>query len=413
MGYWSDIDARGYGSSTMSACAAHILDESLLDRLATRFIDPECSFCDAEGDGVAAPVDDLVAIGMEKVHDEFSPADDYGSGLAEIGFDYASGHSTADALDEIFEGSLQDAVRAEVSSCGGDQVWVPESFLYFDARQVLSGTWEGFVRRVKHIRRFWFLDESNDPERLGVTDFFESVAKLLTRSDIAQTLPAGSTLIRGRMVGADVDPTEFDAKELGSPPENVAAANRMSPAGVSMFYGSDSVNAMVAEIGAHSEYGHAVYGTFTTLDDLTIVDLTNLPTVPGYFSQDPDRLQIVFLHKFVADLVQPVVLDGREHIDYVPTQIVTEYLRYFAEPPVHGLRFESSQFLGGLNTVIFCDRDRCVNPPGSDASQDGSVAPGLGGSGGLLLLGPAPWLQLEPPSVTKVRTLTAPVHTED
>ena len=375
MGYWSDVDARGYGwSSSMSACAAHILDESLLERLATRFIDAECSFCGAVGEGVAAPVDDLVAIGMEKVDEEFSSADDYGSGLAEMGFDYGSGHSTADAFEEIFEGSLDDGVLAEVASCGGDQVWVPESFLYFDARQVLTGTWEDFVHRVKHRRRFWFLDESQNSERLGVTDFFESVAKLLTRPDIAQTLPTGSNLIRGRMVSADVDPATFDAKELGSPPENVAAANRMSPAGVSMFYGGDSVEVVVAEIGAHSTHSHAVYGTFTTLEDLTIVDLTNLPLVPGYFSEDTDRLQLAFLHEFVAQLVQPVVLDGREHIDYVPTQIVTEYLRYFADPPVHGLRFESSQFPGGLNTVICCDSDRCVNPPGSDTSQDGPRA---------------------------------------
>lgn len=372
------------------------------------FTGDECSFCGASDEGVTVRVNDLLVVGMEKVNEEFSPAEDYGSGLAEMGFDYNSGYDTGAALGEVFEGALDGEVLEEVSSCGGDQTWVPESFLYFDTRQVLTGTWNDFVERVKHSRRFWFSDVSHhNPEKLSVSDFFDSIAKLLTRSDIALTLPAGSTLIRGRMVKDDADATKFDAKELGSPPETVATANRMSPAGVSMFYGGDSAEVVIAEIGAHSTYDHAVYGTFATLDDLTIVDLTNLPPVPGYFSEDPDRLQIAFLHEFVAELVKPVVLDGREHIDYVPTQIVTEYLRYFADPEVQGLRFASSQFPGGLNTVVFCGRHRCVNPPGPDMNQDGWPSPEVAGEVKLHFPGAMPWLQLDPSSVTKAKTFTA------
>lgn len=35
-----------------------------------------------------------------------------------------------------------------------------------------------------------------------------------------------------------------------------------------------------------------------------------------------------FLQQFVGDVTLPVELDGREHIDYVPTQVFTEYVRY-------------------------------------------------------------------------------------
>jgi hypothetical protein len=261
---------------------------------------------------------------------------------------------------------------------------------------------------VKHSRRFWFADTAiHNPEKLSVPDFFASIGELLTRPEIALKLPAGTTVVRGRMVPSDTDPAGFDAKQLGSPPATLAAANRMSPAGVSMFYGGDSPEVVIAEIGAHSTHDHAIYGTFVTLDDLTVVDLTNLPPVPGYYSIDPDRLAIAFLHEFVADLVKPVLLDGREHIDYVPTQIVTEYLRYFTDPEVNGLRFASSQFAGGLNTVLFCDGERCVNPAGSDMSQDGWPAPAIVGQVQLKFPTAMPWLQLEPSSVIKIKTFKA------
>ena len=63
-------------------------------------------------------------------------------------------------------------------------------------------------------------------------------------------------------------------------------------------------------------------------------------------------MDLVFLHGFVADIRKPVVLDGREHIEYVPTQIVTEYLRFLAPANVDGLLFQSAQTFG-VNCVIF------------------------------------------------------------
>lgn len=414
MGYWSDASLCEYTPSDMATCEKHVLDASLLDRLGGGFSEDECSFCEASGAGVAVPVDDLLAIGIEKVQEEFSLAANYGAGLESMGFSYEAGHGTGDALGEVFEGALDDPLLAVVCSCGSDQIWVPESFLYLDAQQRMASTWNDFVATVKHRRRFWFSASSHgaDPEKLDVSDFFESIAELLTGPAIAVQLNKGSALIRGRMVHADVNPATFHAKELGSPPVERAAANRMSPAGVSMFYGGDTPDVVVAEIGAHSTYDHAIYGTFTTLTDLTLIDLSNLPPIPDYFSVAPDRLQIAFLHEFVADLVKPITLDGREHIDYVPTQIVTEYMRYFTEPEIHGLRFASSQYPGGYNTVLFCDSTKCVNPAGSALDQDGWPALKAIGEATLNFATPPPWLEFDPASVTKTKTMASIAATE-
>ena len=412
MGYWSEASLRDYEPSDKATCAEHILVGSLIERLHDSFTEDECSFCEATGKGVAVELDVMLSIGMEKVHVEFSPAADYGSMLGDLGIAHEGGYDTGDALEYIFEAALSEDLIAALRSCANDQVWVPERLLYFDERQRMAATWEAFVENVKHHRRFWFseldkMQQHFDSEQMSVLDFFEEVGALLARPDIATMWPAGSTIWRGRMVAADRDPIAFDGKNLGAPPDWAAAANRMSPAGISMFYGSDTPDVVVAEIGAHSIENHAVYGAFTTLGDLKIVDLTNLPPVPDYFAADgSDRLVLAFLRDFVAVLVEPVILDGREHIDYVPTQIVTEYLRQFTDPVVDGLRFASSQHPGGLNTVLFCDWRRCVNPPGSDLDQDGWPDPKVLDNVKEKFPHMLPWLQFDPDTRAKVKTKT-------
>lgn len=123
-----------------SACATHVLDDSLLERLGGKFTEDACSFCGAAAPGVAVPVGELLAIGMEKVRFEFTPAVEYRAGLEALGFSYEAGHDSADALSEVFEDALAEPVITEVRSCGGDQMWVPEAFLYLDEQERMTAT---------------------------------------------------------------------------------------------------------------------------------------------------------------------------------------------------------------------------------------------------------------------------------
>ncbi|WP_236603663.1 RES family NAD+ phosphorylase [Rhodococcus sp. WAY2] len=135
-----------------------------------------------------------------------------------------------------------------------------------------------------------------------------------------------------------------------------------------MFYGGDSYDTALAEISAHRKTTHALVGKFRTVKDNMVINLSRLPELPSSFNGDAreEYYMISFLRQFAEDLAQPIVLDGREHIDYVPTQIFTEYLRLETAYPVHGLVFNSTQ-CPGKNTVLFCGLDACAN--------DGSTIP--------------------------------------
>jgi hypothetical protein len=61
--------------------------------------------------------------------------------------------------------------------------------------------------------------------------------------------------------------------------------------------------------------------------------------------------------------------DGREHIDYVPTQVVTEYFRHVFKDgdgqPVKGILYPSARQDGGVCCVLFFEADQCGGKPDS------------------------------------------------
>ena len=64
------------------------------------------------------------------------------------------------------------------------------------------------------------------------------------------------------------------------------------------------------------------------------------------------------------------------HINYVPTQVITEYLRRAFQTddgePVFGLQFASSRDAAGHNVVMFLDNEHCVDP-----EENPRIAPAL------------------------------------
>ena len=245
-----------------------------------------------------------------------------------------------------------------------DQLWTDET----PPDEAMRWAWERFCQKVKHASRFVFLstaeESSGHPDEFTTTEILAKLEDIVVTHDLLQNVPAGRKFWRGRMVD---DPSKIgeykNASGLGSPPKGVASNNRMSPAGISMFYGSDDIDTVVAEIAAHDIRRYAIVGEFETVQETTLLDLANLPLIPSCYTEASPGAryyELVFLHRFARDLGKTVKLDGREHIEYVPTQVVTEYLRYIPTFKVDGILFRSAQN-NGVNCVLFCDPDCCVD----------------------------------------------------
>lgn len=411
-----EYDERGFGDCDgFTVCPDHIEDPDLKGALEEHLTADACSFCARTGtveSPVAATFESLMRAVVEAIRTEYTrPRDE---GLDGAGW-LVTMVPSQDVLDNICgTGVVDEPVMEQIREIFGDGEWIDADWAVLSEDKQLSLNWSTFVSTVKHESRFWFLrkPESSgyDPDELTPAEFFGRLEEILDSVKGAVTeIPAGAILYRGRMVNSDADPANYKAGDLGSPPARKAAANRMSPAGISMFYGSDSPETVVAEIGSHTSRSHAVIGAFETQQALRIVDLTGLPPVPGIFNQGQRdlRRRLRFLHEFAADLTKPVSLDGREHIDYVPTQIVTEYLRMVAEPRFHGVKVNSAQRPGGTNTVVFCDGDWCADEDDVKTDRQPKDLPGIHA---YLTTGALPsysWLVLKSGSVKKVGVIAA------
>jgi hypothetical protein len=148
-----------------------------------------------------------------------------------------------------------------------------------------------------------------------------------------------------------------------------------------MFYGSDDPKTAVAEIDDDPSLGIAVR-TFQTTRDATVLDLTTLPARLGFFEQQSDssyvdRYALEFLHRFVESMAAKVARGAQEYIDYVPTQVVTEWFRTafrHRRKAIDGIRYMSAQRAKGRSLVLFAARDDLVLSP----NQMKDIAKALG-----------------------------------
>jgi len=75
---------------------------------------------------------------------------------------------------------------------------------------------------------------------------------------------------------------------------------------------------------------------------------------------------IRFLQAFVADVAKPIERDDRVHMEYVPTQVATEFVRVFGVggEQVDGIRYRSSRGLSS-NIVFFASPADVVGTDGA------------------------------------------------
>lgn len=133
----------------------------------------------------------------------------------------------------------------------------------------------------------------------------------------------------------------------------------MNPPGISYFYGALDSKTAALEISPSPPCNIAV-AKFVASKDLIIVDLCNLPESPSVFdsAKSEQYEQTRFLIEFAQTISRPVSKDGREHVEYVPTQVLSEWYSMVFQvtedgPPCDGLLYPSAVVPGGKNLVLF------------------------------------------------------------
>lgn len=137
----------------------------------------------------------------------------------------------------------------------------------------------------------------------------------------------------------------------------------MNAAGIPYFYLAKERRTAIGEVASHPP-GKLSIGKFELDRAIPVLNLTNLPSAASIFDVDAyDKRQLnLFLRDFVKRIASPVQKDGREHVEFVPSQLVSEYFSEMFEWPdsgrrIGGMVYPSTLVPNGQNVVLFPPRD--------------------------------------------------------
>ena len=366
-------------------CFACIKDKHLRSYARQHKEHGDCKYCRREKQ--VCPLGQLIDFVEESIRTQY---DNPENGLGFIDGEWVdSGHPVLESWDLLYdELELGDEKFIDDLYAALDQYqWCRREFYALSDSDELKFTWDYFKDQVKYRTRYLFYREKlGCDEHIRFSepkDILDQLGHLIDDLNLVTHLPPGTILCRARWSKKKEKFREADA--LGPPSARAAKkANRMSPAGIPMFYGAETLEtcrAEVEEIG-----GITTVAEWRLLQAMPVLDLTKGLTFdrkngryhcddfPSIFDEGrrekTERYR--FMREFAADVTRATDSDHVDQIDYVPTQIVAEYLRRVykttAGSSLLGVRFYSSK-TGGKNVTLFLGKENCMPSPRPEEKQ--------------------------------------------
>ena len=263
---------------------------------------------------------------------------------------------------DVFEKKLVEYLVAEfVFECSGKSR--PELFTINDgelSENQFSSDWKDFLKSIDHSHRFFnksaesFLDELFHV----LTDDFDLEAK-----GVIAVIDDKQSIYRARI--ADSEETisaikDQPAAQLGPAPSRLASDQRMSPVGISVFYGAYDRDTCISEI--RPLVGDiAISGEFRPRKIMQLIDLNRLPDCS--ISLDiygDDFVQHAHAAGFFNQLVFEMSRPARRNVGnpYLSTQVIFEYMRVKFKDVADGILYRSvQQDQSGYCVALFPDGD--------------------------------------------------------
>lgn len=181
---------------------------------------------------------------------------------------------------------------------------------------------------------------------------------------------------------------EHPERLLGTPAPGSGPAGRMNAKGQPAFYGASTEDVAIAEV--RPPVGAWVTtSAFSVTRPIKLLDLRNLGNVqldPNLSLFDPRSIEKAqrrdFLRHLAKQLTQPVMPESQDR-DYLPTQVVADYLATHRLGPVDGIIYasvqkpnkswihaeESSDEMTGFNVALFPRASRVRNAEGKQTTR--------------------------------------------
>ena len=345
-------------------CHRHFTDYAIRDSIKANVQAGKCSYCKKTG---ATELETLMFFMMEGVMNFYEDA----AGFMRYDSNEGGYQGEIFSQDELINDEIgldvdDNVLREDIINSIDDRAWATPNSYYDSQRDILVYHWGYFKDVAKHKARYLFAQTT----RLRSFDYqlnpyliLEDIGRYISEFQMVSYLSKGAILSRCRQhLAKDL---VIEAKDISSPPlEKATMPSRMSPAGIPMFYCAFDKETAKAETIIENDLSKPKVTTcnFKVRKDLKVIDFGKLPKRISMFDTENFREYHVvqFLHEFVADLSKGIKRDGKEHIEYVPTQILTEYFRYMFPETIHGIVYPSSKRKGSNSCVLFFDQNESI-----------------------------------------------------
>ncbi|HMM03586.1 MULTISPECIES: HEPN-associated N-terminal domain-containing protein [unclassified Dysgonomonas] len=357
---WLELESRNLSSiPDKNICIKHFEYKSINRFIKKNYQDGFCDYCGKELKVV--PLEDLMEFIMDGISNFYEDAANFMSYNSREGGYLGEIYTPDELIQEHIELNAEPfEVIEDIVNSIEDIAWAQPDLYYDNIKDDLEFQWKYFKDIIKHKSRYLF--SSGDSDQPKALHILQEVGKLISKLNIIREIPAGTKLYRCRQHDFKTHFTEFD--EISAPPNKKAIyPNRFSPSGISMFYSAFDIDTAILEtISRTDKYKkYVTIAEFETLENQIVVDFNKLPKIPSIFGiRDKKRYYLIlFLYSFVRDITQQITKDGKEHTEYVPTQVVTEFLRYpfnkNRKNKISGIIYPSSQNRNQKSAVFFWD----------------------------------------------------------
>ncbi|HEW79253.1 MAG TPA: RES domain-containing protein [Phycisphaerales bacterium] len=356
-------------------CAECIVDDALGRIVTSNACSKKCTYCGRQSQEHIAAVLDIVTEHMAECIARVyaDPVEVLPWDGREGGYQAGTVYNLWELLEEV-ELCIEDEQLLEDITDSFDQdEWCKRDWQILSPSQRKVYGWQVFKEAVKHKRRYTFWSMGDEQEEEWHPDYWpvgktlDEIAASIRETGLIKQIQTGTAIWRVR-IHKEKHKLIKDSDFTAPPVEKAIQSNRMSPAGVPMFYGADDFDTACQETVYPGKISGKLItgGCFKTVTPLYILVLVDIK-VPSLFNKEAAdiRNDLIFLQNFARDLSEPIQQDGREHIEYVPTQAFTEYVRWEMKTDgqsIDGIRYRSSKN-GKSCYVLFCEQDECVDEP--------------------------------------------------
>lgn len=262
---------------------------------------------------------------------------------------------------------IVDDIIEEMNSVE-DITWCKKNFYRGSQFTFDKSLWNKFSNLVKYEVRYVSdrIEDGGDDDNRTSSNILDEIGKYVRepKLDLLKEFKKGDlSIFRGRAHNCQVKMQK--ESDFYPPPRNKASAGRMNPDGIPMFYVALDHATVQAEL--YSEVNNCLsIAEFINTKKLFFLDLTDfdLSKLPSIFDREKQMLRdsYIFLSYFALEISKKI--DKEYNIEYIPTQIVTEYFRHCfskSNKKLDGIMFPSSKYTQGKNIVLFINNEILKN----------------------------------------------------